>query len=183
MNHDFDWLDYLSLLNPKCALQVGLSGMPQVTREDVLASLAGISTFTEWMVSARTGQLGVDVVAQRSHLQAFILALKLDPALMCGFAMTEFKLVWREACVDVFGVKPACPYCERGYSGVTLCKACGGTGMHVRSGKAAAKSACISRDKWDRISLMLPVCYSVIAQALEQVRQQLKFNLRRTLAA
>ena len=183
MNQDFDWLDYLSLLNPPCALKTSIGGLPSVTREDVLASLAGITAFAELMVAARTGQLSAEAVATRSYLNAFVLAFKLDQAIMLGFPVTDFKVVWQEACRDVFRAKLNCPHCEQGYIGRRLCPYCAGTGLQIKTSYYFAKSARVSPKKWARLKVMLPVCHSVIAQALEQVRQQLKFNLSKRLAA
>ena len=183
MNQEFDWLDYLSLLNPHCILQASVGGLPSITREEVLASLAGVSAFAELMVSGRTGTLAADEVASRSYLNAFVLAFKLNQALMSGFPVTDFKVVWREVCRDVFGVKASCPHCEGGYRGTRLCPHCAGTGLQTKTSYYFARSAQVSRVKWERLGVMLPVCHSVIAQALEQVRQQLKFNLSKRLAA
>lgn len=148
--HDWDYLDYLSLLSPKGTLgSGGRGGMPQVTREDVLAALAGIDPLSELLVYARLGMLSSVELADKSVDAAFLAAFSARKRDMAQFSMEDFSIVWRVACVNDSRAEA------------------------VWSEAALMRVAGVSNHKWARLRVMYPICCWLIAAAWDSVRRAL----------
>ena len=177
---DWDWLEYLSLLNPRCSLASasGSGGVPRVQRDDVLAALADCSPLATGLAYARCQMGDVDALVERTSVSAFIAALSVWRADMTDFTHGDFAIVWRLACREC-AQGGACRHCDgTGKVGIGDCPHCDGSGLAGTSDNANARAAGVSRDKWGRLKPMHPICKSLISEKLDEVRRSLKRHLR-----
>lgn len=157
---DWDYLDYLSLLSPKGSLGGGgRVGLPRVTREDVLAALAGIDPLAELLVYARLGMLSAAELADKSVHGAFVIAVETWRVEMRAFSLDDFTVAWRVACaVDALS-------------------------EDARSDRSLMRFAGVSNAKWSRIRPAYQLSGVLIAGRWDSVRFSISKVAARRVAA
>lgn len=180
MSSDWDWLEYLSMLNPRCSLSGldGRGGVPRVARDDVLAALSSCSPLAMGLAYARCQMGDTEGLVERTSVSAFVAALSVWRTEMTDFTHGDFAIVWRLACREC-AQGGVCRHCSgSGKLGIGACPHCAGSGHVDATDNANARAAGVSRDKWARLKPMHPLCKSLIAEKLDEVRRELKRHLR-----